>query len=105
MFRTLIKNKRSGVIINEEKASRLVAASSFNGNAFYKALYARPKAEKEKKKGPGDRGSSARARDGELVGEGAERIREDNIGHRLLSKMGWAEGSTIGRNEGGLDNP
>lgn len=33
-------------------------------------------------------GASARAREGELVGEGAEKIGTDNIGHRLLSMMG-----------------
>lgn len=66
-------------------------------------MYSKQKKEKGKK-GPGDRGSSARMRDGETVGEGAERIGNDNIGHQLLSKMGWAEGARIGRS-GGLDNP
>jgi len=42
-----------------------------NGNAFVRGA-----------------GASARAREGELVGEGAEKIGNDNIGHKLLSMMG-----------------
>lgn len=55
-------------------------------------------------KGPGDRGSSTRAREGDLVGEGAAQIGQENIGHKLLSKMGWAAGDRIGRT-GGLEAP
>ena len=49
-------------------------------------------------------GSGVRHREGEQVGEGAERIGGENIGHKLLSRMGWAEGDRIGRS-GGLNNP
>ena len=47
---------------------------------------------------------SLRARDGEEVGGGAERIGMDNVGHRLLSRMGWADGDRIGKS-GGLEAP
>lgn len=40
------------------------------------------------KKGPGDRGTSGRAKEGDLVGEGADRIGVENMGHKLLSMMG-----------------
>lgn len=102
----LTKTMRTGKNLNEDKIARLVNAAPFSGGLFYKALYAKQKKDKkDSKKGPGDRGSSARMRDGEAVGEGAERIGIDNIGHQLLSRMGWAEGSRIGRSEGGLENP
>lgn len=55
-------------------------------------------------KGGAGGGAGSRRRDGELVGEGAERIGGDNVGHKLLSMMGWAEGDRIGKGEG-LDNP
>lgn len=42
--------------------------------------------------------------EGRLVGEGADRIAADNIGHRMLAKMGWAAGEQIGRG-GGLEEP
>lgn len=42
--------------------------------------------------------------EGRLVGEGADRIAADNIGHQMLAKMGWAAGEQIGRG-GGLEEP
>lgn len=97
---------RTGQNINEEKITRLVSAATFSGGAFYKALHSKPsRKDREKTKGPSDRGSSARMRDGETVGEGASRIGMENIGHQLLSRMGWTEGDRIGKSDGGLDNP
>lgn len=101
----LTKTLRTGQNVNEDKVSRLVSAATFSGGQFYKALYTKPKSDKKKGSGPGDRGSSARMRDGEMVGEGAERIGTENVGHKLLSMMGWVEGARIGRMEGGLENP
>lgn len=46
-----------------------------------------------------------RNNEGAVVGEGADRISADNIGHQLLSKMGWTSGQQIGRGIGGLDEP
>lgn len=102
----LSKTKRTGQNINTDKIARLVSSATLSGPSFYKALYKKSGGGGDKKKGPaGDRGSSARMRDGETVGEGADKIGMDNVGHRLLSKMGWAEGGRIGRSEGGLDAP
>jgi hypothetical protein len=88
----LIKTGRSGRNIDKVKIERLVYASSYSGGAFYKALYLKQGKgkDKERRKGPPrDRGNSARPKEGDLVGEGAEKIGTDNIGHKLLSKMGW----------------
>lgn len=49
-------------------------------------------------------GGEVRHRDGDTVGGGAAAIGQDNIGHRLLSKMGWTEGTRIGMS-GGLEAP
>lgn len=81
--------------MDEARLDRLVSASAFSGGSFYKALRinsgGRPnkfaKGEKTKK-GPGDRGTSGRAKEGDLVGEGADRIGVENMGHKLLSMMG-----------------
>ncbi|KAG8819399.1 hypothetical protein FRC17_010467 [Serendipita sp. 399] len=43
-------------------------------------------------------------REGEIVGHKAAKISEDNIGYRLLARMGWSEGDKIGL-EGGLEAP
>ncbi|BEI93595.1 uncharacterized protein CcaverHIS019_0600540 [Cutaneotrichosporon cavernicola] len=98
-FPILIKLARSGIDVDVKKRDRLVAAGQFNGGSFYKALYARKKGDKDKgdgKKFARGPGASVRAREGDLVGEGAEKIGQDNVGHQLLSKMGWSEGITIG---------
>lgn len=93
----LIKLARSG-LRDEDKLERLISASNQNGGAFYKALYARKS--KDGRKGPSAAargGASTRAREGELVGEGADKIGEDNIGHQLLSKMGYVADGVMPR--------
>ena len=37
--------------------------------------------------------------------EAASRIQSDNIGHKLLSQMGWKEGEGLGASGGGLAAP
>lgn len=113
--RILIKKARSGQAINHDQVERLIEASTFSGGMFYKNFFggggAKLKGKKADKSGKGGKAGpsrqpmpSLRARDGEQVGGGADKIGIDNIGHQLLSKMGWAEGDRIGRT-GGLDAP
>ncbi|KAK4687093.1 ferric-chelate reductase, partial [Tremellales sp. Uapishka_1] len=102
-FTVLIKQSRSGMLINETRVAKLLSGgaikSKFNGSGGGGGGGG------AKKKGPpGGAGSSVRHKDGDQVGEGAERIGQDNVGHRLLSKMGWAEGERIGKS-GGLEAP
>jgi hypothetical protein len=113
----LIKNKRSGQIVDYAKIDRLVKASQAPGGLFFKNFFGGKKGNVKPNKfassAQGKRTTTAkgngnmpslRARDGEEVGGGAERIGMDNVGHRLLSKMGWADGDRIGRS-GGLEAP
>ncbi|WWC86279.1 uncharacterized protein L201_001152 [Kwoniella dendrophila CBS 6074] len=97
-FTVLIKNKRSGSNINEVKIDRLLSSSQKVGGDFYKALYSRGSG-KTKSKGQSGQ-PSIRHKDGDEVGHGADKIGQENIGHRLLSMMGWAEGDRIGRGAG-----
>nr|XP_018267262.1 uncharacterized protein I303_01247 [Kwoniella dejecticola CBS 10117]OBR89420.1 hypothetical protein I303_01247 [Kwoniella dejecticola CBS 10117] len=100
-FTILTKNKRSGTLVDEIKIDRLLSASQKVGGSFYKALYTRGGGGKTAKgKGGGDRGTSVRHKEGDMVGHGADKIGQDNIGHKLLSMMGWAEGDRIGRGAG-----
>nr|XP_019049269.1 hypothetical protein I302_03051 [Kwoniella bestiolae CBS 10118]OCF28199.1 hypothetical protein I302_03051 [Kwoniella bestiolae CBS 10118] len=96
-FTVLTKNKRSGTLVDQIKIERLISASQKVGGSFYKALYTR--GGKAKVKGQSG-GPSIRHKEGDMVGHGADKIGEDNVGHRLLSKMGWAEGGRIGRGAG-----
>lgn len=114
----------------QKKLERLLLAGDLRGAAFYKALYAGrgwgggpsgggakdgwgwgkgagggSGAGTKGRSGEGGSGPAARMREGEKVGEGAERIGEGNVGHRLLSQMGWKEGGRIGRMDGGLEAP
>ena len=97
----MIKTSRTGLFTDEARLDRLISASSQPAGTFYKALYAKTKGKNGGggggggygggggKKGPGDRGTSGRAKEGDLVGEGADRIGESNMGHKLLSMMGY----------------
>ena len=44
-------------------------------------------------------------RNGEIVGAGAAAIGKENFGHKLMSKMGWMEGTALGRAGEGLIVP
>ena len=55
--------------------------------------------------GGGGGPDASKRREGEVVGEHVKALGVENLGHRLLSKMGWSEGGKIGRGEGGLNVP
>lgn len=104
---SLYKTKRSGVDVKEEKRERLLTAAPFSGSMFHKTLYTKSSHGGVKSKGRDwSSGATAKPREGELVGYGADKIGIDNVGHKLLSKMGWAEGNKIGIGSGsGIDAP
>jgi hypothetical protein len=106
-FPILIKTSRSSLemvtVRSEKKLQGILGGARSNGD-FYKSKYGK----KDKSVLPGSTARTGagtqRHRDGDAVGGGALAIGQDNIGHRLLSKMGWIEGDRIGRS-GGLDVP
>jgi hypothetical protein len=78
--------------VNEAKVSRIILSSSKLGGSFYKAMYSKSGGGgggSARRGPPGGPGSAVRHKDGDQVGEGASRIGMENIGHRLLSKMGY----------------
>ncbi|GAA6058013.1 hypothetical protein JCM3770_006646 [Rhodotorula araucariae] len=56
-------------------------------------------------KSGGGRGQLGKNAEGAVVGQGADRIGEDNVGFALLKKMGWTEGGQIGLSGQGLHEP
>ncbi|TNY20434.1 hypothetical protein DMC30DRAFT_253617 [Rhodotorula diobovata] len=58
-----------------------------------------------KKSGGGRRDQLGKNSEGAVVGQGADRIGEDNVGFALLKKMGWTEGGQIGLSGQGLHEP
>ncbi|CAE6431297.1 unnamed protein product [Rhizoctonia solani] len=97
---TMTRTSRTGINIAEGKIRRLVNADNEAAGggfaAFNKAYYHRAD--------DGQAKSVIKTRDGEIIGHKAAKIGEDNVGHKLLSKMGWSEGDRIGMS-GGLSDP
>ncbi|KAG8957787.1 hypothetical protein FRC03_009820 [Tulasnella sp. 419] len=106
-FITIVKTTRSGININEHKVKNILRAEkgarggSNTAGLFQQALYNVKKGEGGNK---GDKQKKGILRDGDVVGQHAAKIGEDNIGYRLLQSMGWSEGNRIGVS-GGLDAP
>lgn len=81
----------------------LTITSSWRTGSNKEYTYERP----SRGGGGGGRGGGApvsRNAEGAVVGEGADRIQSDNVGHQMLAKMGWTEGMKIGKT-GGIDQP
>ncbi|GAA5945889.1 hypothetical protein JCM10213_008224 [Rhodosporidiobolus nylandii] len=58
-----------------------------------------------KKGGRSGGGGMGRNHEGAVVGQGADKLGEDNVGFALLKKMGWTEGATIGQSSNAILEP
>ena len=99
-FTVLSKTQRV-TIFNEDYFDELIS------HKFRTRLYGRGAQGKPFKK---DSGARARAvvsyKDGDVVGASAPEIGPGNIGHMLLSKMGWTKGMALGAEDNkGILNP
>ncbi|CAO1615841.1 unnamed protein product [Sympodiomycopsis kandeliae] len=104
-FITLFKTKHSGLQVNTRKIQQIIAG---RGDASFgvKAGGKKGKGSGGAKSGGGQAGSFvAPNKDGAEVGFGADKIGSDNIGHRLLSAMGWSEGMGVGASGVGMSDP
>ncbi|KLO18329.1 hypothetical protein SCHPADRAFT_120527 [Schizopora paradoxa] len=90
-YTTLVRTSRSGLKVDERKIGKITRTAGAFG-------FTRP----------GNRGekmaSAPRHKEGDEVGKAAPKIHESNIGYKMLSTMGWAEGEVIGLS-GGLEAP
>lgn len=65
-----------------------------------------PRAPGKKGKGKGEAaGPGPHLREGDIVGEKAPEIGQENIGRRLLEKLGWKYGEGLGMNNHGINEP
>lgn len=110
LFSILIKTSRTGGPANRGKVARILNVQS--DSAFYKASWS-PRSGSGNHTMPGRGGGggggggpdASKRREGEVVGADSKMLGAENLGHRLLSKMGWTEGGKIGRGDGGLNVP
>ncbi|CAO3607816.1 unnamed protein product [Cunninghamella blakesleeana] len=64
------------------------------------------KAKKKMKKKPKENQSKVSAKPaGKIVGQHAAPIASNNIGHKMMSAMGWKEGQSLGNRNDGILNP
>jgi hypothetical protein len=115
-FTVLIKTSRSSLThanpgkiayILKSKQSEFYGASwaKGSGSGNYTMPGTRPKGSGGGDGGFGGGKDATKRREGEAVGEGAAHLGEENLGHKLLSKMGWSQGDRIGKGDGGLNQP
>ena len=101
-FPVLYKTSRSFYTANT--FDRAVVASSkglLSRDGKFAKQFARKngKAAGKAKAGGGFGGATAGAtlRNGEVVGAGAAELGKENLGHKLMEKMGWSKGMALGR--------
>jgi hypothetical protein len=86
-FSILIKTGFSSVEVNEHKVNHIVGINS--SGKFFKAKYGSNSGKGPSLPGNASRsGAAVRHNEGDAVGHGASAIGSENMGHRLLSKMG-----------------
>ncbi|MCO5565915.1 hypothetical protein L7F22_019590 [Adiantum nelumboides] len=100
-FPTLIKNSRSGFNVKQGRVNAILR--SVGGASFGKGSRTGANAPKDDGRKKKERIPLPRNQEGAQVGFGAERIGQDNVGHRLLSAMGWVEGMGVGATQGMSD--
>ncbi|KAJ7213150.1 hypothetical protein GGX14DRAFT_620332 [Mycena pura] len=98
-YTTLSKTTRTGFGVAEAKVARIArrGAGGRGGAAFVR--------DGGGEKGKGRAGAMPRHRDGDEVGKAAPKIGESNIGFKMLTSMGWADGQRIGAAADGLHAP
>ncbi|KAB5589122.1 Heat shock protein Hsp88 [Ceratobasidium theobromae] len=97
----LKRTNNTGVSINEVKIRQLLSPppgseEQMDGGNIGAPVVSKP----ESKPKPKPKG----IKEGEVIAIAAPKIDEDNVGHKLLSKMGWKEGDSLG-NSGASTDP
>jgi len=80
----------------------LSITSTWSSGSSKSFSYEYSKTSAAKKGGSG--GNVSRNAEGAVVGDGADKIASDNIGHKMLAAMGWVEGQAVGKT-GGIHEP
>ncbi|KAG0057630.1 hypothetical protein BGZ83_007003 [Gryganskiella cystojenkinii] len=90
-----IKSTLQGILKSQGRGNKNSPGGSGNGGS------STPKFNKSKARG----GGSMAAPHGTVVGAEASEISHENLGHRMLSKMGWSPGVGLGASGEGITQP
>ncbi|SCZ95237.1 BZ3500_MvSof-1268-A1-R1_Chr11-2g03375 [Microbotryum saponariae] len=104
-----VDERKIRAIISTAEGEKILGGAQYGGRAKGKqgGLWAALSGDGKKSSGAGGGGGGMggkRHDEGAVVGQGADRLGEDNIGFALLKRMGWSEGMQIGRT-GGISEP
>lgn len=97
-FPNLIKTSRSGYNVDQQKIRKVLSGrSNFKFGSSDNHFSGKGKKEKKTVGATGGGSMAPKNREGAQVGFGAEKIGSENVGHKLLSMMGWNEGNGLGK--------
>ncbi|SCV73428.1 BQ2448_7354 [Microbotryum intermedium] len=103
-----VDERKIRAIILTAEGEKMPGAAQYGGRAKGRqgGLWAALSGDGKKSSGGGGGGDmrGKRRDEGAVVGQGADRLGEDNIGFALLKRMGWTEGMQIGKT-GGISEP
>ncbi|KAG0223409.1 G patch domain-containing protein 2, partial [Actinomortierella wolfii] len=110
-FPVLIKTDRTRMPLNPVKVSRFLQqgdkeltylSAQFQGSTNKKRDRGR---NDDNNRGGRNHASGKRSVHGAVVGSDAAELSSDNIGHRMLAKMGWTPGVGLGATGEGITQP
>lgn len=98
------KTEFSGLANNTRQLEKVIEQGNKAVKWCDNELEPKEKNNSSRKGNVNSRNLSAKPADGTIVGEKSAPIKEDNVGNKMLQKMGWTPGTGLGRESSGIVN-